>query len=111
MLTWRADLARSGGLAVTEPAAVRTFKGTFVTSLRSYKRMFGRPQKTVDVPDVRDYRDCAFEEVRRLQFKQFLVKLFPGAVVTLTWRMLLCTASAPCCVGHTSHKTRRTVQC
>ena len=42
---------------------MRTFKGTFVTSLRSYKRMFGRPQKTVDVPDARDYRDCAFEEV------------------------------------------------
>ena len=48
---------------MTEPSAVRSFKGTFVTSLRSYKRMFGRPQKTVDIPDARDYRDCAFEEV------------------------------------------------
>jgi hypothetical protein len=53
----------SGGNGVTEPAAVRSFRGTFVTSLRSYKRIFGRPQKTVDIPDARDYRDCAFEEV------------------------------------------------
>ena len=39
-----------------EPASLLTFSGTFVTSLRSYKRMFSKPQKTKDVPDPRDFR-------------------------------------------------------
>ena len=51
LLALLGDDARTG-----EPAALRTFSGTFVTSLRSYKRMFSKPQKTKDVPDPRDFR-------------------------------------------------------